>query len=216
MNFLGEGYLFIAFFGWVLILGILIFIGLYLGRDLGLGAPLLEGWTRGEPVRDRVVSALKVSLALGLGVAVVKYLLDWLVFSPFVPATLSQWREVPLLLRLAIPFQQGIGDEISYRLFWMTVLVWIIHKLEKPGDNGVSARGIWLAILGVGLLSIAGPLLWGTDILVKLQYAAIILTGAIPFGWLYGKKGIESAIIAHFTSSILLVLLSLFQGIGPV
>jgi hypothetical protein len=42
-----------------------------------------------------------------------------------------------------------------------------------------------------------------------VQYAAIILAGAIPFGWLYWKRGIESALVAHFVSSVALVLLSL-------
>jgi len=188
---------------------VFIWAGLYLGRSVGLGAPLLESWTAGEPVRERVISALKISLVIGPGVAVLKYLLDLLVFSPFVPATLSQLREASVLFRLAIPFQQGIGDEIIYRLFLMTVIVWIIWKAQ--GLKGASPREwvYWAGILLAGLVAVAVPLLQGVTGPAMVQYAAIILAGAIPFGWLYWKKGIESAILAHFVSSVVLVLFTL-------
>jgi hypothetical protein len=207
-EFMVDGFLVISFLAQVLVLGILIFIGLYLGKSVGLGAPLLQSWAKGEPVRERAISALKVSLLLGVGIAATKYLLDQFIFSQFLPATLSGWKQVPLCLAAAIPFQQGIGDEISYRLFWMTVLVWVTYKIQGPENESVKTRGIWASILIVGLFSILGPLLWRTAILVKLQYAVLILTGSIPFGWLYWKKGIESALIAHFSSSVVLLLLS--------
>ena len=188
---------------------VLVYAGLYLGKGVGLGAPFLECWARGEPVRARARSALKVSLPLGLGVAAVKYLLDHLVFSPFVPATVS-WGGLDLfLLRLAIPFQQGIGDEITYRLFWMTATVWVLWKIQRSGDTPPLGRKYWAGILLAGFISLLGPVVWMATSLAKVQYAVIILTGAIPFGWLYWKKGIESALVAHFISSLVLVFLSL-------
>jgi hypothetical protein len=204
-DFMVDGFLVIAFLAQVLAMGILIFIGLYLGKGVGLGAPLLRSWTMGEPVRGRAISALKVSLALAIGVAAAKYLLDQFIFSQFVPATLSGWKQVPFFPAATIPFQQGIGDEIYYRLFWMTVIVWIIHRIQG-GNDPVKPAGMWAGILVAGFLSIFFPLLWGTSIPVKLQYAAIILAGGIPFGWLYWKKGIESAILAHFASGMVLLL----------
>jgi hypothetical protein len=205
-EFMVDGFLVIAFLAQVLVLGILIFIGLYLGKGVGLGAPLLESWANGEPVRERAISALKVSLALAIGVAAAKYLLDQFIFSRFVPATLSGWKQVPFFTAAVIPFQQGIGDEIYYRLFWMTVFVWIIHRIQGPGDHPAKTTGIWAGILVAGLFSILIPLLSGATILVKVQYAAIILAGGIPFGWLYWKKGIESSILAHVASSVVLLL----------
>jgi membrane protease YdiL (CAAX protease family) len=208
-NVIGGDYLLFTVGVQVALLAVLIYAGLYLGGSIGLGAPLLGSWAAGEPVRERAISALKLALALGLGVAAAKYLLDLLVFSPFVPATLSQLREAPALLRLAIPFQQGIGDEIIYRLFLMTVIVWILWKIrgseEKPPGDPV----YWAGILLAGLLAVAVPLLQGLTGPAMVQYAAIILAGAIPFGWLYWKRGIESALVAHFVSSVALVLLSL-------
>ncbi|HMA05027.1 MAG TPA: hypothetical protein VKO45_03785 [Methanomicrobiales archaeon] len=210
VNYIGLDFVVLTYLVLVAILGGLIYAALYLGKKVGLGAPLLEGWTKGEPVRDRALSALKIALAVGLGVAMAKYLLDLLVFSPFVPATLSQWGQAPLPFLLPIPFQQGIGDEIVSRLFWMTVIVWIIWKIRGSGNEPLGGPTYWACILMAGLISIPGLMLSGTPGLVILQYAVLILAGAIPFGWLYWKKGIESALVAHFTSSVILVLLSLF------
>ena len=205
---MADGFTFFLIFFQVALFAVTIYAGLYLGRSVGLGAPLLEGWSRGEPVRDRALSALKIALAIGLGVAAAKYFLDFLLFSPFVPATLSTWRQVPPMFLLPIPFQQGIGDEIVYRLFWMTVIVWIIWKIRGSGDAPLNDSTYWAGILLVGILSIPGLFLGGITGLVLLQYAAIILAGAIPFGWLYWKKGIEAALVAHSVSGMVLVLLT--------
>lgn len=208
-HFMVDGFLAISFLGQVLVLGVLIYIGLYLGKRVGLGAPLIGSWARGEPVREQAMSVLGLSLAIGLGVAAAKYFLDLLIFSRFVPATLSQWRQVPLLFRLPIPFPQGIVDEISLRLFWMTVFVWIIWKIRGSEDTPLPDPAYWAVILLVGLFPVAGTVLGGSSGPVILQYAVLILAGVIPFGWLYWKRGIESALIAHFSSGVALVLLSL-------
>jgi len=207
-NVIGGEYLLVTVVVPVALFAVLIYAGLYLGKRVRLGAPLLESWTTGEPVRERVISALKISLVIGLGVAAVKYLLD-LMFSPFAPATLSQLRQATVLYRLAIPFQQGIGDEIIYRLFLMTVFVWILWRIQGSGEKPPGDPVYWAGLLLAGLVAVAVPLFLGVTGIAALQYAAIILAGAIPFGWLYWKKGIESAIVAHFVSSVVLVLFTL-------
>jgi hypothetical protein len=204
-----ESVLFLPLVVQIALFGVLIYAGLWLGKSVGLGAPLLGGWAEGRPVREQAVSALKMALLVGLGVTALKYLLDFLVFAPFVPATLSQWRWAPLFLKLPIPFQQGIGDEIVYRLFGITAVVWIIWKITGSGDPPLKDWLYWAGLLVAALVPVITVAVAGVSGLVLLQYAAIILAGAIPFGWLYWKKGIESAIVAHVISSVALVLLSL-------
>lgn len=184
----------------------LIFIGLFVGMRVGLGAPLLESWTKGEAIKDRVVSTLKISFALGIFVALAKFGLDRIILSNFIPSLMLQWKEIPFVLRWLIPFQQGIGDEIVLRLFWMTILVWIIYKIQKPENNQPTTIGVWIPILIVTILPIPAAFLHSLGL--TLQFLIITVIGSIVFGWLYWKKGIESALIAHFTSSVLLVLLS--------
>lgn len=187
-----------------------IFVGLYLGKSVGLGAPLIEGWMNGERIRDQVLSVLPISIVGGISVAVLKYFLDVVLFSPFVSSLLVQWRELPFGLVWTIPFEQGVGDEITYRLFWMTIFVWIISKIQKPENNRPTPPGVWAAILIVTCISIPGTLFWISGPIVGLQLALLTAIGGIVFGWLYWKKGIESALIAHFISSVALVLLALY------
>jgi hypothetical protein len=189
---------------------IAIFVGLYLGRSVGLGAPLLESWMNGEEIRDRAVSALKISFVLGSCVAVVKFILDRFLFSQFVPSLLMQWKQIPFGLVWIIPFEQGIGDEIFHRLFWMTILVWIIYKIQKPENNQPTPIGVWTAILIATIFSIPGTVFWFSGPIIGLQLTILTAVGGIVFGWLYWKKGIESAILAHFISSVVLVVLSLY------
>ncbi len=189
---------------------IAIVVGLYLGRVVGLGAPLLESWMNGEEIGDRAVSFLKITFALGSCVAVVKFVLDRFLFSQFVPSLLMQWKQIPFGLRWIIPFEQGIGDEITFRLFWMTILVWIIYKIQKPESAQPTPKGVWTAILIATIFSIPGILFWSSGLVIKLQLVVLTAVGGIVFGWLYWRKGIESAILAHFISSVVLVLLSLY------
>ena len=190
-------------------LGLIILFGLLIGKRVGLGAPLLESWQNGENIRDRGVTILKISSGLGVVVALAKFALDRFLFSHYVPSILIQWKQMPFEWRLLIPFDQGIGDEIALRLFWMTILVWIIYTIQKPENNKPTAIGVWIPILLVTIISIPGILFWAATPLVKLQLTILTALGGIAFGWLYWKKGIESAIIAHFCSSMALVLLSL-------
>lgn len=207
-DFMFDIFPIILFFSQVIVSGLLIFIGLYLGKEVGLGAPLLESWANKEVIHERVVSILKISIGFGIIVAGAKFLLDRFVFSAFVPSLLMQWKQIPLGFIWLVPFNQGIGDEISYRLFWMTLLVWIIYKIQKPENKQPTQIGVWIPIIITTLFSVLEKTFWAAAPLVKLQFIILSGIGGIIFGWLYWKKGIESAIIAHFTSNVLLVLLT--------
>ena len=110
-DFMFDIFPIILFFSQVIVSGLLIFIGLYLGKEVGLGAPLLERWANKEGIHERVVSILKISLGFGIIVAGAKFLLDRFVFSAFVPSLLMQWKQIPLGFIWLVPFNQGIGDE---------------------------------------------------------------------------------------------------------
>jgi hypothetical protein len=83
-------------------------------------------------------------------------------------------------------------------VFLFTVLV--ISRVNTPGEMPFSLEGDGALLLPALVLS-------GITGLAALQYGVIILAGAIPFGWLSWKKGIESALVAHPVSGVVLVLL---------
>ena len=91
----------------------------------------------------------------------------------------------------------------------MTLIVWIFYKIKKTADGKPTVIGIWLAIIisaiifGLGHLPITGTI---TTITPLIVVRAVLLNGiaGIVFGWLYWKKGLESAMIAHFSADIVL------------
>jgi membrane protease YdiL (CAAX protease family) len=95
------------------------------------------------------------------------------------------------------------------RLFLMTLFVWVAFKIRKTSDGGPTSAGVWFAIVissvifGIGHLPITGNLASITPVVIA---RAILLNGVagIIFGWLYWKKGLESAMIAHFSADIVL------------
>jgi membrane protease YdiL (CAAX protease family) len=114
---------------------------------------------------------------------------------------------VPTWQSFLASFYGGIAEEVLLRLFLMTLLVWIAFKIKKTANGKPTATGIWLAIIissiifGLGHLPITSGL---TAITPLVILRAVLLNGVagIIFGWLYWKKGLESAILSHFSADI--------------
>jgi membrane protease YdiL (CAAX protease family) len=184
------------------IFGVSIFIGLYLARPIGLGAPILERWLEGKEVKAYLKSIFGVSLVSGILLGILIAGIDFLL-PTFYSATTP-----PLWQRFLASFYGGIGEEVIMRLFLMTLLVWIFYKIKRTKEGRPTNIGIWMAILitailfGLGHLPFAETL---TKVTLPLMAKIITLNGiaGIVFGWLYWKKGLESAMLSHFTTDII-------------
>ena len=192
----------------LVIFSIAIFMGLYLYKRVGFNLPILEGWLEGKEVGNYLKSILGISISLGVLSGIIIVILSFLftpVSSIFENASIS----VPIWKAFLACFYGGISEEILLRLFLMTLIVWIIYKIKKTADGKPTVIGIWLAIIisavifGLGHLPITGTI---TSITPLIVVRAVLLNGVagIVFGWLYWKKGLESAMIAHFSADIVL------------
>jgi len=188
---------------------IAIFIGLFLGKKVGLGAPIIEDWLKAESLENRLRPILKVSIVLGILVGISLFILDRFAFALLVePVTASQ-AEAPLWQRFLVSFYGGICEEVFMRLFMMTLVVWIIHKLTRKKGTIPTNTSVWTAIIiisiifGLGHLPMTATFMEITPVVV---IRAIFLNGiaGIAFGWLYWKKGLGAAIISHFLTDIIL------------
>jgi membrane protease YdiL (CAAX protease family) len=188
---------------------IFIFIGLYLGNKVGLGAPIIEDWLNGESVKGRFKSVLIISIVLGLLVGILLFFLDRFAFAVYVEPVTAFQAEPPLWQRFLVCFYGGIGEEIAMRLFLMTLIVWISYKIASTKDNRPTNLGIWSAIIiisiifGLGHLPMTAKFMEITPVVV---IRAITLNGiaGVVFGWLYWKKGLGAAVISHFSADIIL------------
>jgi membrane protease YdiL (CAAX protease family) len=192
----------------LILFSIAIFIGLILAKRVGFNLPILEGWLEGKEVGNYLKSILGISIGLGVLAGLIIILLSFL-FTPLSSIFQNVEMSVPLWKGFLASFYGGIGEEILLRLFLMTLIVWIIFKIKKTADGKPTDIGIWFAIIisavifGLGHLPITGTI---TSITPLVVIRAVLLNGigGIIFGWLYWKKGLESAMIGHFSADIVL------------
>jgi len=136
-------------------------------------------------------------------------------FNKFIPELLSLQAPVTFWKALLASFYGGIAEEILLRLFLVSLFVWITFKIKKDKDGRPTVFGIWLSIIlaavffGLGHLPATAQITNLTGIVIV---RAVVLNGVggIIFGWLYWKKGLESAIIAHFSADIILHIITPF------
>jgi membrane protease YdiL (CAAX protease family) len=184
--------------------GIAAFIGLYLAEKTGFGLPLLSSWIEHKEIRYRGVFRLSAMLGLAAGAMIL--IIDKFVFRQFVAI------KVPLWQGFLACFYGGIAEEILMRLFLMSLFVFALMSISKKKE--ASSFIVWSSILVVSVLFGLGHLPI-TSAVVSITpwviFRAILLNGigGVVFGWLYWKKGLESAIISHYFADIIL------QVIGP-
>ena len=173
--------------------------GIVVGRRIGLGAPWLAARVAGEPapaeafpLRVVVLSGVLACLAVLLLNAIAQ---PWLPPAPHTPSP------TPLQGFFA-SFYGGIAEEIQLRLFLMTMLAWGLMKRGVGRAPALVAANVIAAILfGVGHLPMAMQI-WPLTFAVVAYIVAANAAAGVVFGTLYARHGLEAAIAAHFLADI--------------
>jgi membrane protease YdiL (CAAX protease family) len=189
----------------ILLLALIILAGLWLARKIGLGATLIEAWVKGEKVWPRLRATLLPSIIVGVGVGIIlgSALFFLQARIPNLPFTLAA--RVAIWKRILVCFYGGIYEELLTRLFLLSLFAWLFSRFTRSQDGRPGAGVIWAAnivsaiLFGLGHLPSASFFIPITPLVVV---AAIALNGiaGISFGYLYWKRGLEAAMIAHFTA----------------
>lgn len=206
-----------------ILLAVIIFLGMLLAKRIGLDTPILEAMTRGESISDRVRAILPLSIILGVVATLIMLGLEFFYFQPAMMKELGD-TAAALNLQTGQPaawkgflasFYGGIAEEIQLRLFMMSLLAWLGSFISKTSEGKPTGMVFWVAnilaavLFGLGHLPTTALLVPLTPVVIA---RAVVLNGigGIVFGWLYWKRGLESAMIAHFSADIVLhVLLAL-------
>jgi membrane protease YdiL (CAAX protease family) len=184
-----------------------IFLGLLLAKKIGFHLPILEAVVAGKDYKVFLKRIAVPSMVSGMLIAVSIYLVDY-VFTAF-GARLSTSQDLaPIWQKLLAAFYGGITEELLMRLFLMSFFVWMGTRLTRHAkpSQPIIMLSIFLAsvIFGLGHLPITASV---TTITPLIILRAIVLNGigGVVFGWLYWKKGLEAAMISHFTTDIFLL-----------
>jgi membrane protease YdiL (CAAX protease family) len=189
----------------ILLLAFIILSGLWLARKLGLGAPLIEAWVKGEKVWPRLREMLVPSILAGAGVGIILAIALFFLQSRIqnLPFTLAA--RVSLWKRVLLCFYGGIYEELLTRLFLLSLFAWLLARFKRRPEGSPGAGVLWTAnilaaiLFGLGHLPSASFFIPITALVVT---AALTLNGiaGITFGYLYWKYGLEAAMMAHFTA----------------
>jgi len=200
-----------------ILLSLAVFVGVALASKVGLSSPVAEA----AAANRQLSSAFKPQLVPGLiggltgGVAI---FLIWILWKPFLPPefvtrSLALSNLLPLPTRL---LYGGFTEELLLRWGVMTFLVWAAWRLLQRGQGKpralyvVSAIVISSVVFGLGHLPIAFALSSKVTASVVFYIISANTVFGLIVGYLYWKKGLETAIIAHMLAHVVIVTVSYF------
>ena len=195
-----------------ILLSVAVFVGVALASRVGLYSPAAEA----AAGRGNISSALKPQIAPGLTGGLVgggAILSTWLLWKPFLPVEFVTRAEglnksLPFLTRL---LYGGITEELLLRWGVMTLLVWLAWRLLQKGQGEprviffVIAIMISSVVFGLGHLPLASAL--GVDFTVAIVSYVVVANSVFGLiaGYLYWKKGLEAAMIAHMLTHVIII-----------
>ncbi len=211
--------LFVTVLQSAILMAIVLMIGLRLAQKIGFRMPILENMLAKRKTAVDIPPFVRLSIILGSASGIAIIILD--IFFRYQGVDLMSQVSVPVWQGLLASFYGGISEEILLRLFFMTLVVWVLRVLtrskRKAVENNVlmwSAIFLAAIVFGIGHLPVTASLTTLTPLVIA---RALVLNGigGIVFGWLYWKKGLEAAMIAHFSADIVLhVLYPLFLTVS--
>lgn len=183
-------------------------IGLWLGSKIGLGAPLLEDWLAGKREAGRAfVAGLPLASIAGLVTGIVVLILSIALINVLHIQTGGNVSLPSAWQGLLAAISAGIREEIWMRLGLLTLFAWLgtrIARRERP-----SLAILWIAntlsALIFASLHFSNAAVVGMSGLGTVLYILLLngLAGLV-FGWIYWRKGILLAMVAHFACDIIL------------
>jgi len=203
----------------LVLIGFTLWLGLKLSRSLGLRMPLIERWVYGHPAEDpglpnvglrsgrlsSITNILRSGLLTGVvvGIILVGCLLLLTPRLPNLPFVIVA--KLPVWKRFLACFYGGVYEELLTRLFLLSVIAWLMNRSWRKPTPQLSNTAFWLAniltavLFGLGHLPSASLFMPITPLVVV---AALLLNGlaGIAFGYLFRTRGLEAAMVAHFTA----------------
>ena len=194
-----------------ILLIIFVVIGTILYQKVNLKVPIIEKLIGIRKESIKTTSILKYGIVGGILSGILLSLIG-LVYNPILPAEFIELGESLKPTLVARFLYGGLTEEILMRFGLMTLIVWLCSKIFKGTKPFVFWTGIVIAaiIFAFGHFPIAYQAVDNptTGLLTYILIGNSI--GGIIFGWLYWKKGLESAFIAHIFTHIVMIFAEQF------
>lgn len=168
-------------------------IGILIGKRIGL-------WKDETKIEiGPLMQAILISAIGGL----VMIFSDILVFGKYSEALMDSYAVKPTVpYMIATVTYGGVIEEVMLRLFFMSVVAFILYKLFEKNKDMPSTPVLVASNIVASLLFAAGHLP-ATDLMFGLTpmliFRCFLLNGGLglAFGWLYRRHGLRYSMIAH-------------------
>ncbi|MED4455072.1 CPBP family intramembrane glutamic endopeptidase [Metabacillus fastidiosus] len=187
---------------------IAIIIGVYLGPKVGLKANIIRNWIYKDTNEKFNGRSVLYAILAGVAGTAILILIDYYVFMPQLEELAkysAERKDISFLTGLSTIFQGGYAEEVMLRFGAMTFVVWLLSLIFKKNYAWI----YWFAIIGTAILFGIGHLGAVFSIIETVTPLLIVRTIflnavlGIICGYLYWKKGLEYAIIAHIVGDII-------------
>ena len=148
-------------------------------------------------------------IGVGLGtlmLGIIRFVL--LSILPDIQQRFADEAKIAVWKRVIIAFDSSVLEEITFRLFLFSLLIWLAGKvwqIQRPPTSQL----LWIvnALIAIGF-GIAHLPQWSTitPLTLPIIFTVVFLNsiGGLTFGYLYFENGLESAMIAHFFADLVL------------
>ena len=191
-----------------IVFGGVVALGILLSRRVGIEAPILHAWLYRTGTLHPA-GWLGTPLLWGLVIGVLMFFLYFLVFLPLIPQwPLHEEAALPVWKRLLMCFYSAINIELLVRFFLLSMFLWLFRKITGDESPRPGPGIFWPANIIVALIFAAAHLPAAKNLmaLTPIVFAAVLLPtalAALAFGYLTWKRGIEAAMLAHFSSDFI-------------
>jgi membrane protease YdiL (CAAX protease family) len=185
-------------------------LGIALGRQMNLGAPLMAALIARQPGAVRMLrrdAGLAVVLGLALGGVLI---LVRTVSQPYLPPELPRFGHRGAIGGLSVSLGAAVAEEVWFRLGLMTVLVWLAARLL--GHRKAEPIVVWpvIAVTSVAFGLAHLPQLTSYGAAAPFAIVGTIFGNSVVgvlYGWCYWQRSLIAAMTAHFAVDVVLHVL---------
>ena len=200
-----------------MLLSLTVFAGVALAPKVGLASPAAEAAAAGNPVwpalKPQIVPGIIGGLSGGVVIVAATLLAKPFLSVETVARITAFGRLAPLPTRL---LYGGITEELLLRWGLMTLLLWAAWRfLQRRGGEPKSAFVVGAIVIsslvfGVGHLPVAYMILPEATVVLTLYVIVANTSFGLIAGYLYWKRGLESAMLAHMLAHVVMLTASYF------
>jgi len=190
------------------LVAVAVFFGMLTLKRTGLRAPFIEAFVAKEKMPAVSGKWLGLAISISFVGSLFVLRLDKHIFMPQLNLPDSMDLSMTWWHGLLAMLYGGITEELLVRFFMMGLIVWLLAVIFRKQAGEIPPIFYYVAIFlaaiifGIGHLPATAQLFGGLDTLLIVR--ALLLNGLLGlwFGFLYYRKGLEYAIIAHMSADL--------------